>query len=249
MTTARLETAYSTIEWSPDGAQVTKSRPGTADARRRFQNELRVNRLLNASPPPVPTPALVAHDVGCRSLTSVAVPGHPVGPKYPAALSAAQIDAIAELGRRLRPYNPRRRWMRRLNTARRLTTALSAGLLTRDQTTALIAVARRAHTRLRFAHGDLTARNVLQGAAGLTLIDWEWAGRYPDGYELAFFWFSLVDVEGGRERIEARLETDPTAFLLSALLVQLWHLQWYIPVEFRAKHLATRDDLVSRVLG
>jgi hypothetical protein len=249
MTAARLETAYSTIAWSPDGERVTKTRPGTADARRRYRNELRVNRLLCASPPPVPTPALVAHDVARRSLTFVAVPGEPVGPKYPAALSADQIDAVADLGRRLAPFNPQRRWMRRLNSARRLTMAFRAGLLTGDQTAALITVARRAHTRLRFAHGDLTARNVMSSTAGMTLIDWEWAGLYPDGYELAFFWFSLVDVEGGRARIEARVGTGRTAFLLSALLVQLWHLQWYVPQEFHAKHLATRDELVTRLVG
>ena len=249
MTAARLETAYSTIEWSADGERVTKTRPATADARRRFRNELRVNRLLCATSPPVPTPALVAHAAARRSLSFVAVPGAPVGPKYPAALGIEQIDAIADLGRRLGPYNPQRRWMRRLNSARRLTMAFRAGLLTGDQTAGLITVARRAHTRLRFAHGDLTARNVLQGPGGMTLIDWEWAGLYPDGYELAFFWFSLVDVDGARARIEAQLETDTTAFLLSALLVQLWHLQWYVPVEFHAKHLATRDDLVSRVVG
>ena len=249
MTAARLETAYSTIAWSPDGERVIKTRLGTADARRRFRNELRVNRLLHASPPPVPTPALVARDVSRRSLTFVAVPGDPVGPKYPAALSTEQIDAIADLGRRLGPFNPHRRWMRRLNSAHRLTMAFRAGLLTGDQTAGLITVARRAHTRLQFAHGDLTARNVMRGSEGMTLIDWEWAGLYPDGYELAFFWFSLVDVEGGRARIEAQVGTGQAAFLLSALLVQLWHLQWYVPVEFHAKHLATRDDLVSRVLG
>ena len=75
MTAARLETAYSTIAWSPDGEQVTKTRPATTDARRRFRNELRVNRLLCATSPPVPTPALVAHAAARRSLSFVAVPG------------------------------------------------------------------------------------------------------------------------------------------------------------------------------
>jgi thiamine kinase-like enzyme len=80
---------------------------------------------------------------------------------------------------------------------------------------------------------------VLQGPDGTTLIDWEWAGLYPEGYELAFLWFSLVDVEHARERVEARYQGDERAFLLSAILIQLWHLQWYVPPEFRAKHIAT----------
>jgi thiamine kinase-like enzyme len=101
---------------------------------------------------------------------------------------------------------------------------------------------------LSFGHGDLTARNVMAGEGPATLIDWEWAGLYPDGYELAFLWYSLVDAEHGRARVEAQLDTDETAFLLSALLIQLWHLQWYVPAQFRDKHLATRDDLITRLL-
>ncbi|MGH9214027.1 MAG: hypothetical protein ACRD2C_25645 [Acidimicrobiales bacterium] len=36
--------------------------------------------------------------------------------------------------------------------------------------------------------------------------------------------------------------------VLSALLIQLWHLQWYISAEFRDAHLATRDLLLTRLL-
>ena len=100
---------------------------------------------------------------------------------------------------------------------------------------------------MRFGHGDLTARNVLGSPEGMTLIDWEWAGLYPDGYELAFLWFSLVDVENGRALVEEHVDTEERAFLLSALLIQLWHLQWYVPTEFRDKHLATRDELIVRL--
>jgi thiamine kinase-like enzyme len=147
----------------------------------------------------------------------------------------------------MRVFNPERRWLRRLNSVGRLTLARRAGLLTDAQAVQLIAIANRVHTRLRFGHGDLTARNVPGGPDGLALIDWEWAGLYPEGYELAFFWFSLVDVEQGRARVEGQLDTDERAFLLSALLVQLWHLQWYVPAEFRRKHLSTRDDLIARL--
>jgi hypothetical protein len=245
----RLETTYSTIEWSHDGALVTKTRLPAPDARRRFRNELRVNLLLRSHGPPIATPALVEHDTRRMSLTFVAVPGEPLGPKYPREFPTDQLEATVALARRLRSYTPRRRWLRRFDSVRRLELARRAGLLTDDQTAALIGVARRVHTHLRFAHGDVTARNVMHDQGEFVLIDWEWAGLYPDGYELAFLWYTLVDLEQGRSRVEALGDTDKTAFLLSALLIQLWHLQWYLPAEFREKHLGTRDELITRLIG
>jgi hypothetical protein len=217
------------------------------DARRRFRNELRVNRLLSARRPPVRTPALVACDIQRRQLTFVALPGQPLGPKYPLELATSELDAAIDLAHRLRSFNPERRWLRRLNSVARLALARRAGLLTDAQTVQLEAIAERVHTRLRFGHGDLTARNILRCPDGQALIDWEWAGLYPDGYELAFLWFSLVDVEHGRKRVEEHLDSDERAFLLSALLIQLWHLHWYVPLEFRDKHVSTRDDLITRL--
>ena len=246
---ARVVTTYSTVDWSDDGALVTKTRSPAFDARRRFRNELRVNRLLLEEPPPIPTPPMVGHSARTRGLTFAAVAAEPLGPKYPLDLRGEQVDAMVELALRLRSYSPRRRWLRRFNAVRRLHLAHRFGLLTASEAGHLVGLARLVHTRPRFAHGDLTARNVLCEGATLHLIDWEWAGLYPDGYDLAFLWFSVVDVGGGRARVEQHVDGDPRTFLLSALLVQLWHLQWYVPPEFRAKHLVTRDELVARLLG
>jgi hypothetical protein len=246
----RLATNYSTLVWSADGSQVTKSRPPSHDAGRRFRNEMRVNRMLTACPPPVRTPSLLGYETRTRSLTFAALPGEPIGPKYPRDLPTADIDAVLRIARELRQYNPpRRRWMRRLNTERRLALAARLGVLDSRDADALAAVARRHHTRLRFAHGDLVVRNVLRQGADAALIDWEWAGLYPTGYDDAIFWFSLQDVEGGRARVEQAAVVDEASFLLSALVIELWHLQWYVPDEFRARHLATREELVGRLLG
>ena len=245
----RLDTAYSTLVWSADGTQLTKTRPAGDYPKRRFRNELRVSRLLTACPPPVPTPALLGFESRTRSLTFEAVPGVQINEKYPSALAAADIDAILELGRALSSYTPRRRWLRRLNTERRLALARNRGLLDPRSASALVDVARRYHRTRHFAHGDLTARNVLRCDDGLVLIDWEWAGLYPPGYDDAFLWLSLQDVEGGRACIEPSVRVDEKAFLLSALLVELWHLQWYVPNEFLPRHLATRDELLGRLLA
>jgi hypothetical protein len=246
----RLETNYSTLVWSADGSQVAKSRPPSHDARRRFRNEMRVNRMLTACPPPVRTPVLLDYETRTRSLTFAALPGEPIGPKYPRDLPAADIDAVLGLARALRQYNPpRRRWMRRLNTEHRLALAPRFGVLDGRDAGALAGLARRHHTRLRFAHGDLVVRNVLRQGADVALIDWEWAGLYPAGYDDAIFWFSLQDVDGGRARVEQAVVVDEASFLLSALVIELWHLQWYVPAEFRARHLATRDQLVQRLVA
>ena len=250
----RLETTYTTLVWTPDGSQLTKSRPPGSYTRRRFKNELRINRLLSVQKPPVVTAALVAHDVQTRSLTFEALAGDPVGPKYPEQIADADIDAIVALARDLEPYNPRRRWLRRIESARRFALARNIGLIGEREAAALIELARRHHKKLRFAHGDLTARNVLRCDPHVApddweyaLIDWEWAGLYPEGYDTAFLWFSLIDTEGGRARVERSVNVEEPAFLLCALLIELWHLQWYIPAEFQTTHLATRDELIARL--
>jgi hypothetical protein len=249
MVVRRLETTYTNLVWSADGTRVTKSRPPSGDSNRRFTNELRVNRLLRTRKPPAPTPALLAFDVHTRSLTFEAFPGSPLGPKYPHDLTGVEIDAILGLARDLESYNPRRRWLRRFNAARRILMARRAGLIDDNETAALADLARPRHRKLRFAHGDVTARNVLAHGDEIALIDWEWAGLYPPGYDAAFLWFSLGEVDGGRERVERSLRVDETTFLLCALLIELWHLQWYIPPDFRNPHLATRDVLLDRLRG
>ncbi len=235
----RLDTNYSTLVWSDDGTQLTKSRPAGDDPRRRYRNELRVNRVLNQHPPPVRTPRLLAADRRMRSLTFEALPGEPLGPKYPSNLAPGDVDTMLGLARALRPYDlPRRRWMRRLLTERRLALAARLDLLDAGEAEALADLARTHHRRLRFGHGDLVVRNVLRHGEDVALIDWEWAGLYPAGYDEALLWFSLQDLEGGRLRVERAATVEEPAFLLSALVIELWHLQWYVGAEFRARHLA-----------
>lgn len=103
---------------------------------------------------------------------------------------------------------------------------------------------------MAFCHGDITARNVLRAASGApVLIDWEWAGLYPRGWDLAFLWFSVADTPGARDRVAEHIpRRDEAWFWRSALLIQLLHLS--LPrlapgSPFRERHEATRDELVS----
>ena len=243
----RLITTYSRLEWSSDGTAVTKSRSASLDSRRRFRNELRVNQLLLDEVPPIRTPRLLGFGRAGRELTFQAVDGSTCGPKYPDTLSTQTIDAIVELVRALRNFNPRRRWLRRMNVDRRLQLAVRFGLLSSAECRSLIQLNTSLRISLRFAHGDLTARNVIHDGEGPVLIDWEWAGLYPPDYDLAFLWFSLLNVDGGRTRVEQHLPGDRRSFLMSALVIELWHLQWFVKPDFRPRHLATRDLLLDRL--
>jgi hypothetical protein len=67
--------------------------------------------------------------------------------------------------------------------------------------------------------------------------------------ELAFLWFVLVDRPGGREAVETAVHTEPRAFWLSALLIELLHLEFGVPEEFLHTHVQTKERLLARVLA
>ncbi len=262
-----LQTNLSTLTWSPDGAEVTKSydRNVTDEAfgprlvilghhhhrpraLTQFSYELRVNQLLARHAPGVATPRLTGHDRRAASLTFVAVDGEPLGPKYPLALSEDHLCGLVALAQATRSYPHRPRWLRRFPIRSRLWSARQVDLLTETEHRALLDLLGDLTIKWVFAHGDITPRNVLDGPNGLVLIDWEWAGLYPDGYELALVWFVLADRPGGREAVETEIRTDPRTFWLSALLIALLHLEFGVPEEFRRTHVRTKERLVTRVL-
>ena len=222
---------------------------------RRFSYERRVGALLNRQPPPVPFARLLGCRRRERSLVFTAIEGEPVGPKFPLHLTDGDVDDLTALALAMGRYRPANaRFARRFDLARRVQRAVDVDALTPAQATALLEVCRDDPPRYRFAHGDVTARNVIRRASdgALVLIDWEWFGRYPAGWELAFLWFTVIDAEGARERIEASIPEDDEAwFWRSALLIQTLHLE--LPglapgSPFRANHLRTRDELIERVL-
>jgi 8-oxo-dGTP diphosphatase len=246
------------LTWSEDGTTVTKTLlPGIAipqwagllgTPRQAALNELRVNRLLAQVPPPVRAPRLISSSRRGPSMTFEAINGAPLGPKFPHSLTAGDLDGLVELAAALGSYRPRRRWFRRLRIDRRLALHCRSGLLRPAEADALAALAARPVVKWGFAHGDVTARNVLRDTAGrLALIDWEWAGLYPAGYELAFSWFSLVEVPGGRGTVESAVPAHHEAgFLLSAALVHLLHLQLSLrtPNPYIPRHKETLRDLL-----
>jgi Phosphotransferase enzyme family len=232
-----LSSGKATLTWSDDGATITKTvvpglliphwAPTLGTPHQAARNELRVNRMLSRYPPPVRAPRLLGWSRRGPSMTFEALEGTPLGPKFPTSLATSEVDALIMLAIALGHYRPRRRWFRRLYIGRRLALHRRSGLISPADAAALAALAARPDLKWSFAHGDITARNVVQDARGhVALIDWEWAGLYPAGYDLAFLWFSLIDLPGGRDTARAVVPGSSAAgFLLSATMVHLLHLQ------------------------
>jgi hypothetical protein len=222
----------------------------------RYAYERRVNELLNRQPPPVAAPRLLSADRRQRSLMFTAVDGKPLGEKFPLDLGDEDVDGLIALATTMDRYRPvHTRFVRRFDLARRIERAIAVDALTRAEGEALRARCRADPPEYAFAHGDITARNVVRRRCDgeLVLIDWEWFGRYPRGWELAFVWFTVIDSPGARARVESAVpEAGEEWFWRSALLIQTLHLE--LPglapgSPFRANHLRTREELVARVLG
>ena len=251
------------LTWSADATTVTKTSlrrlviPHWASVlgtpRQAALNELRVNRMLNDVRPPVPVPALLGSSRREPSMTFEAVDGVPLGPKFPTSLSTAEVDQLIALALAMDAYRPRRPWFRRLHIDRRLRLHHRSGLLSEADNEALGQLANSPALKWHFAHGDITARNVLRDASGRSvLIDWEWAGLYPAGYELAFLWSCLVNIPAGRTKVEAAVPARYQAgFLLSAVLVQLLHLQMWLsrPHPLAHRHQETLAQLLGEMRG
>ena len=251
-----------TVTWSADGRTVEKRYDRLrwtflGDRHSPFERERRVGWLLRRSAPPVPHARLLAADHRRRTLRYEAVDGEALGPKFPLEgdLAPGDVGDLVALALAMPDYRPAAPWLRRFDLARRLERAVRNGDLAAGAATELARQAADDPPVVVFGHGDITARNVLRSVTTgrVVLIDWEWAGRYPRGWDLAFLWFTLVDVPGARAEVERSIpDADAAWFWRSALLVQLLHLSlWGLRpgMPFRPKHERLRDELVERVLG
>ncbi|MFE0423850.1 aminoglycoside phosphotransferase family protein [Streptomyces sp. NPDC058953] len=86
-------------------------------------------------------------------------------------------------------------------------------------------------TVAEFCHGDALLSNILLSPAGPVLVDWEHAGWYLPGYDLATLWAVLGDAPGERRRISQlagrKGPAARDAFLVNLMLVLTQEIRTY----------------------
>ncbi|MER6143373.1 aminoglycoside phosphotransferase family protein [Streptomyces sparsogenes] len=198
----------------------------------RFRREIAMYRTFVRHRPPVRVPRLIAADPDNCALVIERMPGrvaasqrHPAEPPPRADVRAA-LGAICRINL-WRP--PAELFDAPIDYAARLARYHELGLLTdRDMGDLRKLLRGLAHSSGRqsqgqFCHGDALLNNILLSPAGAALIDWDHAGWYLPGYDLATLWTALGDTPGPRRQIsqlaQAAGPDARDAFLVNLMLV------------------------------
>ncbi|MER5891188.1 aminoglycoside phosphotransferase family protein [Streptomyces sp. NPDC001941] len=205
-----------------------------------FRHEIASYRAFVRHRPPVRVPRLIAADPENCTLVIERMPGraaaltrHPAEAPPRADLRAA-LGAIARLNA-WRP--PAGTFDAPLDYGRRITRYHELGLFTdrdRDDLQKLLHGLAHAGGRQatgQFCHGDALLSNILLSPAGPVLVDWEHAGWYLPGYDLATLWSVLGDAPVARRQIsQLAQQAGPVArdaFLVNLMLVLTREIRQY----------------------
>jgi len=257
--TGKTALVAGTVDRAP---AIAKQLTDTAELwRGHFRQEIAAYQIFTATPPPFRVPRLLFTDPDSAALLIVErIDGPPLATaRYPAAaLDAASRRSVleaAQLTRRWRPPPasfPAAEYPERIARYQRRHHVLtdSAAAKLRD------ALASRTWPR-EFGHGDLLLANCLRVGDGCALIDWEYAGLYLPGYDLALLWIILEADPASRTEI-ARLahgegESLWRGFLLNRALLLARELRIHheIPASPQVQHRlnALRADLDDTLDG
>ncbi|EPH45696.1 aminoglycoside phosphotransferase family protein [Streptomyces aurantiacus] len=200
----------------------------------RIRHEIAAYRSFVRHRPPVRAPRLIAADPDDCTLVIERMPGRVAAlQRHPAeAPPRADIRAAMSAVCRLNQWRPPQEMFGRpLDYGRRISRFHELGLLTdRDMgdLQKLLHGIAHAHTSgpgltWQFCHGDALLSNVLLSPAGPVLVDWEHAGWYLPGYDLATLWSVLGDSPVARRDIsqlaQAAGPAARDAFLVNLMLV------------------------------
>ncbi|MFJ1598650.1 aminoglycoside phosphotransferase family protein [Streptomyces sp. NPDC088261] len=204
----------------------------------RFRHEIAAYRAFVRHRPPVRVPRLIAADPDNCTLVVERMPGraaalarHPVEAPPRADVRAA-LGAIARLNT-WRP--PPGMFDAPLDYASRIARYHELGLFTDrdlgDLQKLLRGLAAGRQGAGQFCHGDALLSNILLSPAGPVLVDWEHAGWYLPGYDLATLWAVLGDAPAARRQI-SQLAQAPgpaarDAFLVNLMLVLTREIRMY----------------------
>ncbi|MFC9466499.1 aminoglycoside phosphotransferase family protein [Streptomyces coelicoflavus] len=206
----------------------------------RSRHEIGAYRSFVRQRPPVRVPRLIAADPDNGTLVIERMPGrvaalqrHPLEAP-PRADIRATIGAVCRLNA-WRP--PAGTFDAPLDYAARISRYHELGLLTdRDLGDLQKLLHGIAHAGGRqglgqFCHGDALLSNVLMSPAGPVLVDWEHAGWYLPGYDLATLWAVLGDAPAARRQISQIAQATGTAardaFLVNLMLVLTREIRTY----------------------
>ncbi|MGC4915462.1 aminoglycoside phosphotransferase family protein [Streptomyces albogriseolus] len=198
----------------------------------RIRHEIAAYRSFVRQRPPVRAPRLIAADPDNCTLVIERLPGRVAALQRHPAQAPPRADIRAALGAicRLNSWRPPAGTFHApLDYAARINRYHELGLLTDRDLGDLqkllhgIAVATGRQGMGQFCHGDALLSNILISPAGPVLVDWEHAGWYLPGYDLATLWSVLGDAPAARRQISQIAQSagpaSRDAFLVNLMLV------------------------------
>jgi Ser/Thr protein kinase RdoA (MazF antagonist) len=215
----------------------------------RTRHEIAAYRAFVRHRPPVRVPRLIAADPDNCTLVIERMPGRVAALHRHPAQAPPRADVRAALGAicRLNAWRPPAgTFDAPLDYAERISRFHDLGLLTdRDMGDLQKLLHGIAHAAGRqgmgqFCHGDALLSNVLLSPAGPVLVDWEHAGWYLPGYDLATLWTVLGDAPLARRQIAQIAQSagpaSRDAFLVNLMLVLTREIRTYETAVQRSMH-------------
>ena len=218
----------------------------------RIRHEIAAYRSFVRHRPPVRVPRLIAADPDNCTLVIERMPGRAAALHRHPAEAPPRADIRAALGAvcRLNAWRPPAgTFDAPLDYAARISRYHELGLLTdRDMGDLQKLLHGIAHSAGRqgmgqFCHGDALLSNILLSPAGPVLVDWEHAGWYLPGYDLATLWSVLADAPVARRQISQIAQSagpaSRDAFLVNLMLVLTREIRTYETAVQRSMHDST----------
>ncbi|WP_448319887.1 aminoglycoside phosphotransferase family protein [Streptomyces sp. CO7] len=206
----------------------------------RIRHEIAAYRSFVRHRPPVRVPRLIAADPDNCTLVIERMPGRAAALHRHPAETPPRADVRAALGAicRLNAWRPPAgTFSAPLDYAARINRYHALGLLTdRDLGDLQKLLHGIAHSSGRqgmgqFCHGDALLSNILVSPTGPVLVDWEHAGWYLPGYDLATLWTVLGDAPDLRRQIsQLAQQQGPAArdaFLVNLMLILTREIRTY----------------------
>ncbi|WP_328890859.1 aminoglycoside phosphotransferase family protein [Streptomyces sp. NBC_00316] len=206
----------------------------------RFRHEIAAYRTFVRHRPPVRVPRLIAADPENCTLVIERMPGRVASLTRHPSEAPPRADLRAALGAisRINAWRPAAGLFDApLDYASRIARYHELGLFTdRDLGDLQKLLHGLAHAGGRqgmgqFCHGDALLSNILLSPTGPVLVDWEHAGWYLPGYDLATLWTVLGDAPVARRQISQLAQASGTAardaFLVNLMLVLTREIRTY----------------------